>query len=247
LSVAEAARRLGVARPRVYQLLSSGALDDTGTQPLRITASSVERRIHAAPPVGALLAPLGAWAILALRSGDAAFRAHVAGSLSDPDRSRARSRLQLHGFLKLAPRSKARSTNRRFSIAPERLVDILADARLVLAGSTAARALALELPAASDGDQWPLEANVAEGQLVAVAESYQLERDDGGDLLLRSVPEPWPFPPHARVVPPLVASLDLAESSYAPLAELGAGRLREALVWPSTCMMVCNFAPRSAS
>jgi hypothetical protein len=32
---------------------------------------------------------------------------------------------------------------------------------------------------------------------------------------------------HARVVPPLVAAIDMAvEASYAPLAELGASRLR---------------------
>jgi segregation and condensation protein B len=230
LSVAQAARRLGVARSRVYQLVSSGALDDAGTQPLRLTAVSVERRAHAAPPVGALLAPLGAWAVLALACGDPALRAHVAGLLSDPDRSRARSRLQRQSFLTLVPRLRARSINRRFAIAPERRVDILADARLVLAGSTAARALAWDLPSTSDSDQWPLEAYVAEGQLAAVFEEYQLERDDSGDILLRSVPEPWPFPPHARVVPPLVAALDLTESIYAPLAELGAGRLTELAV-----------------
>jgi segregation and condensation protein B len=227
LSVAEAARRLGVARSRIYQLLSAGAIDDTGTQPVRITAISVERRLHAAPTAGALLAPLGAWAILALASGDAAFRVRVAGLLSDPDRSRARSRLQRQPFLAQVPRLRARAIDRRFAIAPERLVEILADARLVLAGSTAARALAWDVPSTDASAQWPLEAYVSESRLVAVVEDYQLERDDGGDLLLRSVPEPWPFPPHVRVVPSLLAALDLAESSHAPLAELGATRLGE--------------------
>ena len=54
--------------------------------PLRLTALSVERRLHGSPPTGALLAPLSAWSILALGSGEAAFRTHVAGLLSDPDR-----------------------------------------------------------------------------------------------------------------------------------------------------------------
>jgi hypothetical protein len=101
------------------------------------------------------------------------------------------------------PRLRARSINRRFGIAPERLGEVLADARLILAGSAAARALAWDFPSPSpSSDEWPLEAYVAEGQLAAVFEQYQLERDEPGELLLRSVTEPWPFPPHTRVVPP---------------------------------------------
>ncbi|MDQ6674955.1 MAG: hypothetical protein M3069_30175 [Chloroflexota bacterium] len=100
------------------------------------------------------------------------------------------------------PRLRARSINRRFGIAPERLGEVLADARLILAGSAAARALAWDFPSPSpSSDEWPLEAYVAEGQ-PAVFEQYQLERDEPGELLLRSVTEPWPFPPHTRVVPP---------------------------------------------
>src|SRR5438105_3852811 len=92
LSVAEATRRLGVGRARVYQLIAGGALDTLGTQPVRITLDSLERRRNMAPTVGAPLASLSAWAVLALASGDAPFLRHVAGLLSDPDRSRARSR-----------------------------------------------------------------------------------------------------------------------------------------------------------
>jgi hypothetical protein len=164
---------------------------------------------------------------LGRRSTGRRFRANVAGLLSDPDRSRARSRLQREGFLNIASRLTARATNRRFAIAAERLVDIVTDGRLVLAGSSAARALALDLPSTDDTRPWPVEAYVSESRLVAVVEHHQLERDEGGDLLLRSVPEPWPFPPHARVVAPLVAELDLAESTDVELSELGAKHLAE--------------------
>ncbi|MGI9146267.1 MAG: SMC-Scp complex subunit ScpB [Chloroflexota bacterium] len=59
-------------------------------------------------------------------------------------------------------------------------------------------------------------------------EQYALERDDHStDLQLRTVQEPWPFPPHARVVPSVVAALDLAEAADVRLAELGAGQLDE--------------------
>jgi hypothetical protein len=62
---------------------------------------------------------------------------------------------------------------------------------------------------------------------VPIIEHYQLERDDGGDLLLRSVPEPWPFPPDARVVSPLVAALALTESPSSLLCELGSNLLND--------------------
>src|SRR6266852_4955847 len=66
LSVAEATRRLGVGRARVYQLIEAGALDTVGTQPVRITLDSLERRRNMSPTVGAPLASLSAWAVLAL-------------------------------------------------------------------------------------------------------------------------------------------------------------------------------------
>src|SRR5438552_16599257 len=75
LTPAEAARRLGVARPRIYALVRQGELDDVGGDTLRVTLGSVERRLAASPPVGEPIKPLGAWAVLALASSDAAFRA----------------------------------------------------------------------------------------------------------------------------------------------------------------------------
>ena len=66
LSVAEATRRLGVGRARVYQLIEAGALDTVSTQPVRITLDSLERRRSMATTLGAPLASLSAWAVLAL-------------------------------------------------------------------------------------------------------------------------------------------------------------------------------------
>src|SRR5438445_11836500 len=82
LTPAEAARRLGVARPRIYALVRQGELDDVGGDTLRVTLGSVERRLAASPPVGEPIKPLGAWSILALASSDAAFRAPVAPASS---------------------------------------------------------------------------------------------------------------------------------------------------------------------
>jgi segregation and condensation protein B len=224
VSVAEAARMLGVGRARMYQLLEVGALEAVDAEPVQITLSSVQRRLQGVPPVGAQLAPLSAWAILALASGDGAFLKHVAGLLADPDRSRARSRLKERGLLELLPRLRERATGRGFLIGADQLVELLADPRLVLGGSSAARLIGWDLPEGSR----PVEAYVPEHRLADVVEHYGLERDEQSpDLLLRSAVEPWAFPPHARLVPALVAALDLAESTHLELAAIGRARLEE--------------------
>jgi segregation and condensation protein B len=222
LSVAEAAARLGVSRGRIYQLLASRGLDDVGDGTTRVSAESVERRRRAPPAAGMTLGSLSCWALLALASSDSAFRAHVAGRLSDPDRSRARSRLKERGLLGWVPRLASRAYPRRF-VPSGTLVDVPADERLVLAGASAATLHGWALP---DGD-WPAEAYVAEVELAAVVERHALERDDAGGLILRAVPEPWPLPPQTRVAPPIVAALDLVESASAALAEVGRVQLEE--------------------
>ena len=228
LSPTEAARRLGISRSRIYRLVELGALESLGSSAarglgLRVSLASVERRRQAAVAVGQPLSPSSAWGVLALASGDAAFRDHVAARLSDPDRSRARTRLTRHALLDLLPRLRGRGILHRYAVAARALVDVLADARLVLAGPSAARALGWKLPAGS----WPVDAYVAEPTLVDVVERYALEPDPAGDLLLRSVPEPWPFPPPLRVVPELVAAVDLADGPALELVELGRARLVE--------------------
>src|SRR5438105_3036283 len=65
VSVAEAVRVLGVGRARVYQLLDAGVLEAVDTEPLQITLRSVQRRLQGVRPVGAQLASLSAWAVLA--------------------------------------------------------------------------------------------------------------------------------------------------------------------------------------
>src|SRR6266851_10306063 len=61
LTPAEAARRLGVARPRIYALVRQGELDDVGADTLRVTVASVERRLAASPPAGEPLKAPSNW------------------------------------------------------------------------------------------------------------------------------------------------------------------------------------------
>jgi hypothetical protein len=132
--------------------------------------------------------------------------------------------LKGRGLLELLPRVQERATCRGFLIGAEQLVDILADPRLVLGGSSAARLLEWDVPEGS----WPVEAYLAERQLAEVVEDYALDRDDQRpDLLLRAVPEPWPFASQGRVAPALIAALDLSESAHSELAMIGQASLAE--------------------
>jgi segregation and condensation protein B len=225
LSPSEAARQLGVSRARIYRLVHEGQLDDVGRgERMRITRISVERRLATAQLAGQPLSATSAWAMLALASGDGAFRSHVAARLSDPDRSRARARLLKHSMPEILPRLRGRAIARSFAVGAEALVDLLTDGRVVLAGPSAARALGWPLP---DGE-WPVDAYVPERDLVEVIERYELDPEPDGDVWLRSVPEPWPFPPNLRVAPALVTAVDLADGGLShELMELGRAQLRE--------------------
>jgi excisionase family DNA binding protein len=225
LSPSEAARQLGVSRARVYRLVQEGQLDEVGRgERMRITSASIERRLATRQLAGQPLSATSAWAVLALASGDGAFRTHLAARLSDPDRSRARARLLRYPLRELLPRLRGRAVARRFAVGEAALVDLLADPRVVLAGPSAARALGWELPNGGG----PLDAYVPQGDLVEVVERYELDPDPGGEVWLRSVPEPWPFPANLRVAPALVTAIDLVDGGVSrELMELGRARLRE--------------------
>jgi hypothetical protein len=98
----------------------------------------------------------------------------------------------------------ARARARRFAPPPPVLAELLQEPRLVLAGTSAGRVLDWTAP---DGD-WPAETYLAETELAALVLQYERDRDDTGDLLPRTVREPWPFPPPLRVVPAVVAAAE---------------------------------------
>ncbi len=191
---------------------------------LRITAASVEHRRAQQAPTGALLSCVGAWAVLALASGEPALLEHMAGNLTAPDRSRALQRLRQQGLLALVNRLGARASVRRFE--PTRGADITAalgaDPRVVLTGVSAARVLdwASPDPDAVHGSV-VVDGYISELGLAELIDRYELEADREGAVVLRTVQEPWPFPPHSRVAPPVVVALDLAEAAESSLREAG--------------------------
>jgi hypothetical protein len=224
LAPVEAARRLGVTRLRIYALVQ-GELDDIGGPTLRVTSASVERRLAANVP---LASPSSRWAPGPFWHCPAAMppsaRTSPPGSFrgSSPG---ARLRLNERGLFDVAPRLRQRGVARRCVAGAESLLAVLEDALRVLAGASAARQHSWQLP---DGD-CPVELYVPEAALVDTIERYSLEvaGEQTADVVLRAVPDPWPFPAHLRVAPENVAALDLAESLTPSLAELGLARLKE--------------------
>jgi segregation and condensation protein B len=229
LSIAEAARQLGVSRPRIYALLRAGQLESTLVAGnTRVTAASVQLRSDRDAPTGAPLSPSSAWAVLALAEGDPAMLSHLAGRLSAADRSRSRARLLANGLLALVPRLGRRAVVRRFSASDDHVAALISDRNIVLAGVSAAAAQGRALaggdrsPARSDCDCYLSELSLAD-----VVERYELEPDESGQVLVRAVREPWPFPPQLRLAPAVVVAVDLAESHVPALAAAGRVRLAE--------------------
>jgi hypothetical protein len=150
-----------------------GELEDVGAETLRVTLDGVRRRLAASPPVGEPIKPLGAWAILALASSDAAFRGHVAARLSQQEQSRARLRLKDRGLPHIVPRLHQRAVARRYTAGAESLLAV-------------ARSLGWPLP---DGE-WPAEIYVPEAALVDFIEGYALDlaSEQTVDVPL---PKPW--------------------------------------------------------
>jgi len=148
VSVTEAARLLGRDRTRIYALLRSGDLvaaslaeDDGESGPMRIERSSLERWLVAGGGRGGPLAPLNAWALIGLASGDQSFSERCLGLLERPEEvSRTRARLAREGLIDAAPRLRRRATVVVRNL-PRALRQMLEhDATLVRTGSSAAAA-----------------------------------------------------------------------------------------------------------
>jgi len=230
VSVAEAARQLGVSRARVYALVQQGQLDPViQGDTLHVTRASVNRRRAAPAATGAPLSPATAWATLALATGDPALVAHLRRLFPDrTERARVRTRLEREGLLAIVPRLHRRAVVRRFSASAEAVEELARDPGLVLTGVPAARALGWQLPEVATGHAPGVDGYVSELRLAGLVDRLELEREGAaGAVLLRAIQEPWPFPPQLRVAPPIVVALDLAEAGARGCQIIGRRRLKE--------------------
>jgi segregation and condensation protein B len=211
VSVAEAARRLGLDRSRVYTLVRSGELQGT-TDPvdgLRVDGASVEhRRALVGELAGSPLSAANAWLAIALASADPLFEARVSGLVRPAMLPRVRARLDQTGLLALAPRLRRRAVLRHLSVSPARAAELAGDAALVRTGPSAAAAFGW---AGLDG--LPLDAYVPPPLLTELLATPDLEASDEprATVWLRVVNGAWPFPPQRQVAPAALAALDLLD------------------------------------
>ncbi|HEY8476037.1 MAG TPA: hypothetical protein VIN09_04150 [Chloroflexota bacterium] len=95
----------------------------------------------------------------------------------------------------------------RFRAHPSDLPRIAAERGVVRGGVSAAADYDIDITTSGI-----LEAYVAAGRLSMLQRKYGFEASAHANLILHVVEGPWPFAPSARVVPSIVAALDLIES-----------------------------------
>ena len=216
LSVADAAKQLGINEARARSLIEAGELDavKVGARWI-VDPVGVERRRRFSPPRGRQFSRERALGMLMLAANEPApWLDRVAEWKLR--RELARSRLKL-----LAPRLKERADVFRLRAHPAALRRIAEEPQVVRSGPSAASELGLEISAPD-----LLEAYVPAKQLAQLARKYRLGVSREPNLILHVIAGSWPFDPDRRVVPLSFAALDLLESDDPRARRAGASVLR---------------------
>lgn len=203
VSVAEAARELGLSDRRIRALIRAGVLaaQHVGGRWL-VRRSGVEQRARRGGRSGRPLGERNAWALVARLSGA------EWPELSPWDRSRLKQRLAKRSLLSLADELRDRAAPHLFR-GDERVLERLRDdSDLVLSGVNAAAAYGVDIRAPG-----VVEGYVRRDRLPDLVYRYALRPAEGADanVVLRAVDESVP---RARqgVAPVAAVALDLLES-----------------------------------
>ena len=206
LSVAEAARRLGVNQARVRAMISASVLDavKVGGRWL-VEPQSIERRVRSDVSVGRPLSSANAWGVLWVAAG------LEPSWLSASALSRVRRRLREDGLIALAPRLRTRAQTHRLRAHPSDVERIGAEECVVRTGISTVRDHDLLLVAPGR-----VEAYVREPDLDELMARYALRPDAvEHNVLFRIVSGIWPFEVESRVAPVPVVGVDLMASDDA--------------------------------
>ena len=201
VTVADAAKRLGVTEQRVLRLIHERELgaDRVGHAHL-VRLEDVERRASLAPTGGRRFTTAHAWGLLELAAGN------PAPWLDRSARYRLRRLLAERGLSGLRSRLTGRGVPSRFRGHPSQLRGLRSDPALMLSGATAASELRLGL----------LSGEVVEGYIDArdldrIVRLRHLRASRDPNVILRVVPsftETWP---PARLAPLSAVALDLLD------------------------------------
>jgi excisionase family DNA binding protein len=218
LTVAQAARRLGVSASMVRQLIATGELpaERFGGRTWMVSGDAVERRADQAPQGGRRLSTANAWAILYMLAGE------PVEWIDQPTRWRLRRYLASH----LPSADRARFANRgrpsAYRAHPSLLAAVRSDPDLMLTGTTAASERRLGLV----GGTGEVDAYVSGARLEDLVRRHHLRPSGDPNAILRVVP---PFTlawPPGRLAPASAIALDLLDSPEPRAKQVGEDVLR---------------------
>lgn len=199
--VADAAQQLGLSQQRVRALVADGEL------PARKVAgrwfverSAVEKRVREPRLAGRPFSPRQAWGLIALAEGE------LAPWLDASSRSRLRRQLREHQIRELLPALSRRARRVELRAHPSDLPRLAKESDVVWSGVSAAPEHRLEIVAPGI-----FEAYVSKRRVHQLERDYNLRASAEPNVVLHVVDGPWPFEKQRRVVPLLVAVLDLLE------------------------------------
>jgi hypothetical protein len=204
LDVPEAARQLGVDPSRVRALIRAGELDAQKLGGVWVIGSAtVAARKRQVLSNGRPFAPLNAWSLLLLASGD-----ELPEQLDPVARWRVRQAVAHQGLERLRPRLRARASTRRYWCHPGELRALSQHDALAVTGSSAAGFHGLNLLGPGTVDAY-----VPVSQTDAVIREHALQptSEPEANVILRAVPDAaWVI--GDRSAAPLAAvALDLAD------------------------------------
>lgn len=208
IPVSEAAARLGVTEPRVRAMIYAGILDakKIGDR-WHVDPASVERRKSTGAHSGRTLTTRNAWTVLFLAAGEKYKSARWIKNLSPWARSRMQSRLRKDDLQSLAPYLRGRAATYRFRAHPGDLDQIAKEPGIVRGGISAASDYRIDIIANGE-----IEIYIPAERLPKLVKKYFLEVSATPNVIIHVVEGFWPFSPSSKVVPPIVAAIDLIEA-----------------------------------
>lgn len=210
-SVAEVAQQLGVNHERVRAMIAAGLLRARKLAGRWLIEEASVRDLLAKPrPVGRPFSVRRSWGVLMLASG------RNPDWLSASDVSRLRGRLRDRSLVELARRLERRAQKRQYRAHPSDVERIAAVRRAIRTGVSAAADLGLEIVGEGEVDIY-----IPADRLEPLIKRFALQHSERPNVVIRAVPEIWPFRRGERVAPAAVVGVDLLGSTDARFQRVG--------------------------
>lgn len=175
-----------------------------------IDRASLEELLANPRPVGRPFSVRRSWGLLMLASG------RHPDWLSASDVSRLRGRLREQRLEELAARMARRASRRSYRAHPSDLRRIADVPDAVRTGPSAADEHGLDIVSEGEVDVY-----LPAPRLEAMLKKFALSESERPNVVIRAVPEIWPFGPDDRVAPAAVVGVDLLSATDARFRRAG--------------------------